>query len=102
MKKRVLALLLSLVLTLSCLPQAVMAEGETQTEAVQNTPATVAETVVHTHTDSHVCEDCEGTTWTAWEKTTELPTAAGHYYLTGNVTVSKRWAVSGTSQVTCA
>ena len=97
MKKRVLALLLSLVLIFSCLPQMVLAESGA--EAEKNVPAPVAEPAVHTHAASHVCEDCKTTEWTAWEKTTELPTAAGHYYLTGNVKITKRWAVSGNSQV---
>lgn len=35
--------------------------------------------------------------WTAWEETTSLPTAAGNYYLTDNVTMDTRWEpVKGT------
>lgn len=97
MRKRLPALFLSLALIVSCLPLGVTAEGTGQA----STPAPLAASELHSHADSHVCEDCKDGTvqWTAWEKTTELPVTTGHYYLTGNVTVSKRWAVSGTNQV---
>ena len=119
MKKRLLALLLAVVLTVSCLPHVVLAEGvqseeqeqETTLELVEETTTeevvqeTTTETVVvpepHSHSDAHVCEDCEDNTvtWTKWEKTNELPTTTGHYYLTVDVKVSKFWNVSDTNDV---
>jgi uncharacterized repeat protein (TIGR02543 family) len=43
------------------------------------------------------CSDDEkhqGTTWTAWTSTTSLPTEAGSYFLTGDVTLANTWTVS--------
>ena len=72
--KRFLSALLALVMVLSMLPLAVSAAGE--------------------HSDSHKCEKCNKTvTWTAWTSTTTLPTS-GHYYLTGDVTVSAQTVAS--------
>lgn len=39
----------------------------------------------------HTCTDVK---WTAWTSTTSLPTAAGNYYLTANVTLSEQTAIS--------
>lgn len=73
MKKRLLSVLLVLSLVLSMVP------------------ATVTAADVHvkgTHAANAVCQKCKAAkTWTAWTSTTTLPTA-GHYYLTGDVTVS--------------
>jgi len=66
-------------------------------------PAVGAESVpVHTHSDSHRCsEQCSGSvTWKAWESTTSLPADSGHYYLTGNVTVSTRITVAKGKDIT--
>ncbi len=41
--------------------------------------------------------DHDDITFTAWDSTTSLPTTAGSYYLTGNVTLNRTWTVpSGT------
>lgn len=73
MKKRLLSVLLVLSLVLSMVP------------------VTVTAADVHvkgTHAANAVCQKCKAAkTWTAWTSTTTLPTA-GHYYLTGDVTVS--------------
>ena len=39
----------------------------------------------------HTCTDVK---WTAWTSTTTLPTTAGNYYLTANVTLSEQTAIS--------
>ncbi len=39
-------------------------------------------------------EGHELVTWTQWTSTTSLPTTAGNYYLTDNVTLSNTWAVN--------
>ena len=59
--------------------------------AALNAPALVAEQdSVHTEADH--------ASMTAWEKDTELPAAAGSYYLTQNVTLEKEWVPqSGTT-----
>lgn len=86
MKKRILAFVLVLALIGSMLPMSVLAE-----------PAD--------HTD-HQCEHCEeAVTWTAWgddtaEKTT-LPTAAGHYYLTQQIKVSKTVSLTAGEVTLC-
>lgn len=114
MKKRLLALLLVLTLLVSCLPHIVLAEGvqnegqeQETTEGQVEETTTEAETEAavaiepHSHSEAHVCEDCEddAVVWTPWRSTTDLPTTTGHYYLTDNVQVSKRWNVSGSNQV---
>jgi hypothetical protein len=38
----------------------------------------------------------DGITFQPWTSTTGLPTEAGNYYLTGNVTLTKTWTVPGT------
>ena len=38
-------------------------------------------------------------TWTAWESTTSLPTAAGNYYLTGNVVLSAQQVFNNTTVI---
>ena len=50
------------------------------------------------HTDAaHTCEHCSATTtWTAWgEDKTTLPTAAGHYYLTADLSVTTAEITAG-------
>ena len=80
MKKRLLSVLLVLVMVLSMIPVSVSAEGA-------HTPGT--------HTAAHQCEKCgANATWSAWESTNSLPTS-GHYYLTGDVTVSAQTVLSG-------
>ena len=97
MKKRLLAFLLAVVLTVSCLPHVVLAEG-TQTEQSEQettlenvTPAAIPEPHSHAQ-NSHVCEDCQDddVVWTAWAPATnnELPRENGHYYLTCNISLN--------------
>lgn len=117
MKKRLLALLLVLTLLVSCLPHIVLAEGvqsEGQEQEITQAEETTAEASVeettgeaavaiepHSHSEAHVCEDCEddAVVWTPWTSTTDLPTTTGHYYLTVDVKLSKFWNVSGTNDV---
>ena len=98
MKKRILALLLAFVLTVSCLPVGAVAVGEENDQATveqtqpQETQETLPEQEVEatapqinsTH-GTHSCEHCaDEVTWIAWEETTDLP-SMGHYYLTEDV-----------------
>ena len=96
--KRVLSLFLALVLVLSALPVGVIAES--QTTAQKNTLYTEP-LAQHAHAasgDAHICEHCvaAGKTgadavpaWQAWSSTnTKLPDSPGHYYLTGDMTVT--------------
>lgn len=98
MMKRSFALLLAMVMVLSMLPMNILAEG--QSTAEKNTQYT-APLTQHDHLasgDAHVCEHCVAAGKTGAEATpawtavaanaTTLPTEAGHYYLTGNITVN--------------
>ena len=83
MMKRLLSGLMALVLVLSLVPAAAAAE-----------PETVAATdKAGSHTAEHKCQAC-GETFQKWESTTTVPTA-GHYYLSGDVTLTKEYTVSG-------
>ena len=42
-----------------------------------------------------------GIIFTPWTKTDSLPPAAGYYYLTENVTLSRRWDVPGGTMILC-
>lgn len=87
--KRLLSVLLALV----------MALGLLATTAWADVPAA--------HTDHCVCgttgtvnghtHDATATTWTAWTSNNSLPTTAGNYYLTDNVTVSTTVPVPDTT-----
>jgi len=83
MKKRLLSMLLVLTLVLSMVPVAVLAE-EVQVTA---TPK------AGTHTDAHKCEEC-GAAFEEWTGTDSLP-GTGHYYLTGDVTLTAERQVTG-------
>ena len=73
--KKILSAILAIVLVLSMVPAVVTAEAGT-------------------HSADHVCEKCGASaTWTAWTSKTTLPTS-GHYYLTGDVTVSNQTVAS--------
>ena len=89
MKKRILSCLMALALCLTLLPTAALAaEGEGSTQS-------------HIHylcggSNSCTCPEGhkEGTDpveFKAWEDDTRLPTTAGYYYLTKNVTRSSVW-----------
>ena len=90
MLKRSIAWVLALALVLSVLPLGVLAEGE---KAIPD---------AHSHSAAqHDCEHCDGTiTWTAWTKTTSLPTTTGHYYLTADVKPTAQAKITGTNDVT--
>ena len=67
--KKGISLLLALIMVVSLLPM--------QTHAATN----------------HSCSvGGETVTWTAWTSANSLPTSAGNYYLTKNVTVSSRYS----------
>jgi len=74
--KKLFAWVLTLALLLSVMPQ--LSLGVT------------AEPAAHSHSAAqHDCEHCDGViTWTAWDKTTSLPSTTGHYYLTADVNLS--------------
>ena len=95
--KKLIAQLLAMVMVLSMLPMSIWAEG--QSTAEKNTAYT-APLTQHDHLasgDAHVCEHCVAGAKTGAEaipewkpvaaNATTLPTTAGHYYLTGNITV---------------
>lgn len=91
MKRRLTAILLALAMVATCLPMVILAaESE----------------VHHPHNEAsytgHTCQayQCEGAAWTAWSSTTSLPTANGHYYLTGNVSVGGRQDIPAGADVT--
>ena len=73
MTKRILAWVLVLALVFSLMP---LVSAETEAPGMSEW---------HDHT-TH-----EG--WTAWSGTTGLPTTAGKYYLTADVTLTKEWTV---------
>ena len=50
----------------------------------------------HSGSDAH-----ESVTWTAWESTDSMPSTAGNYYLTANVTVSAEWTVPSGETLIC-
>ena len=87
MIKRLVSFLVALTLVLSVLPADLVVS---------------AELVEHSHNGSHKCsEQCPGNvTWTAWESKTSLPANSGHYYLTGDVTLSTRYAVASGKSIT--
>ena len=98
MKRRILALFLMLALLVSYLPMGIIAEEKSTAETHTLYAAPLAQ---HAHTasgDAHICEHCvaAGKTgaaatpaWQAWSSTnTTLPQSPGHYYLTGDMTIS--------------
>lgn len=92
MIKRMLAWALALTLVLSCMPQ--LSSGVIAEEAA--TP-----TIPSKHSaEQHNCEHCdEDITWELWGSTTSLPTDGGHYYLSDNVELTKRYDIKGTEEV---
>ncbi len=108
MKKRITAMALLLAMLLSLLPaNAVAVEEPTPTEAAAAVTEPVQETAPaeteaatapqlaadHTHNCSHCGDAAPQGGWTAWPEG-GTPSAAGHYYLTGDVTLSKTWSIS--------
>ena len=101
MKKRILALLMALVLTVSCLPPTALAEGTQATEAniqsVEQTQPQLPEKAeketapaLNAAHGAHTCEHCSDSSaeWKAWESGTDLPNTSGHYYLTQPVNLT--------------
>ena len=84
MKKRLLAMLLALVLVFSLLPGAAIAEGEEHVHCLCGAEKT----------KGTVCTACdsEAVVWTA---SSTMPTASGHYYLTGNVSAAAQFLNGG-------
>ena len=113
MRKRFFALLMALVLVVSCLPTGALAvqtqtpenmEKEIQVpqEQVEQTleeEATPALSAVHAE---HTCEHCadSSVTWMPWDKIDSLPTS-GHYYLTEDVSVSAATALVNKELTLC-
>jgi len=94
MTKRILSFVVVLALVLSVLPVHMVASAEQAVAA-------------HGHSDAHQCsEQCSGgtDTWTPWGVTNgtadTLPTASGHYYLEGNITLSDRITVAAGLDIT--
>lgn len=96
MLKRTLAMLMVIVTVLGLLPLNVIAESTAQKNTAYTAPLTQ-----HAHAasgDAHICEHCvaAGKTGDAakpnWQALTgtALPTTSGHYYLTGDITVSSK------------
>lgn len=89
MTKRILAMVLSLVLVVSMVPAAVLAEDTQITESSK----------AGTHTDAGHGDDCGVISgWQAWEKTDSLP-ASGSWYLTGNVTLTAEHTFTGSANL---
>ena len=85
MMKRWMAVLIVLVMLITMLPVQLVA-AETKT-----------------HTDGHICSaQCAGgaVTWTAWTSSNSLPADSGHYYLTGDVTLSTKITVAKGKDIT--
>ena len=94
MKKRLFSILLSICMVLTMIPMAGGAVYATETGNGESGTA-----AGHTHCvcgkDASVSVNghahSEAVTFTAWDKTDSLPTEAGNYYLTENVTVDGVW-----------
>ena len=120
--KRFLAMLLAVVMVVSVLPTGVLAEGDSgttaqtaQTTAEKHTKYSVLTSHAHEENDAHICEHCVAAgaadttpTWTAWgddaAEKTKLPTAAGHYYITedlSNMTTTDLSSGSNKDVVIC-
>ena len=85
MKRRILAIVLALALTLSMVPAVVLAEGQEVTRSPK----------AGTHTDAGHSDDCGVTTgWQAWEKADSLP-PSGNWYLTKDVTLTAEHTITG-------
>ena len=124
--KRLLALVLSFCLMLSCLPFGAIAleaepeiqtepqvapQSEEETQAPEEVPAQVEEIAPVTNETTHASHGAcicavkgsacshEQLTWTAWESTTSLPTEAGNYYLTGKVTLAAATTISANVKI---
>ena len=69
---------------------------ETIDAAITSNGGTCTATVVFEGvTYTNVVHIHDGVSFTAWESSNSLPSAAGSYYLTADVTLSSRWNVSG-------
>ena len=84
MKKRLLAMLLALVLVFSLVPGTVIAEGGEHVHCLCG-----KETA-----KGAVCPSC-GSEAVVWTATSTMPTASGHYYLTGPVSAGAQFLNGG-------
>ena len=84
MKKQLLSILTILALCLSLLPTAALA-ADPHTHCICGGTTNIGDHTTHTASQE----------WTAWTSTTELPTTAGQYYLTADVTLSAEWVPTG-------
>ena len=72
------------------------------TQVLGAIPITANAAEPHTH---KVCSnaDCsdnhEDITWTAWDSDASLPTEAGNYYLTKDITLNRRWILAGSTSL---
>lgn len=90
MKEKFLSILLTLCMALSLLPATAWAEDADGASSGHTNHCVCGAT--HHEIGDHTAEKI--LTWTAWNETTSLPTDAGYYYLTDNVTLSKTWEPS--------
>ncbi len=122
MNKRVLALLMTLALLISCVPTGVVAEGTDADIVIDDAELTTQQSEVatgaskkptkdtppaeHSHSaQQHDCEHCDAANveWTPWgdepTETTTLPVTEGHYYLVANVSITAQQRVTGSNDV---
>lgn len=79
--KKILSMLIALALCVTLIPPASFAT-DTHSHPVCGT------TCSHTGSEAHTSEE-----WTAWSYASALPSAAGNYYLTVDVTLADAWEV---------
>ena len=84
MKKRILSIVLSIVMLVSLLPNTALAMPAPE---ASHTHPVCGKTCSHTDNGDH-----SNIPWTAWSSTNSLPTSAGNYYLTANVTINNTWS----------
>lgn len=78
---RIAVMLLAICLVFGGIPLSAQAAAHTHALCMESSCS---------HDNPHIHQ--QETTWTAWSKTTSLPTDSNkNYYLTGNVTISKQW-----------
>ncbi len=93
MKRKFGSVLLCLCMVLTLLPVSAQAEEPTATHANH----CICGKATHANVGDHTSEVKPTDGWQAWNTTNALPTTAGSYYLTDNVTISATWEpASGT------
>ena len=81
MKKRILSIVLSIVMLVSLLPTTALAQ------ATYGHPGHSCGDCSHIENDPH--KTVLSSKWTEWDDGTSLPTNAGNYYLTTDITLSE-------------